>query len=206
MELSPGPGPCPDPPLLLSGWVWGLHVAWHRPQTTRAQGLQCRGDPATQMEMPEAGVQAALRGGSRSTAQSLPCHFVSQDWPLRVLVPLHGGRACRYPGAVLGGSAVRGSDMHSTDADPARTPAPDGGNRGSVPRWGGRVWITGGQGALWFSRNKILLRGSTTCGLESGTVSRLCLQGLETPSCSCASTCRDAGVSGRGEGARRRAL
>lgn len=81
-----------------------------------------------------------------------------------------------------------------------------GGTMGLGPGWGGRVWITGGQGALWFSRNKILLRGSATRGLESWTLSRLCLRGLETPSCSCASTCREAGLSGRAEGACRRAL
>lgn len=60
--------------------------------------------------MPEAGVQAAPCGGSRSTAQSLPSNSVSQDWPLRALVPSHGGRACEHSGAVLGGSAVWGSE------------------------------------------------------------------------------------------------
>lgn len=83
-----------------------------------------------------------------------------------MLGPSHGGRACGNPGAVLGGSAVWGADITAQTQTLQGHSLLAGGTMG-LCGVGRQSLNYGGEGALWFSRNKILLRGSTTCGLES---------------------------------------
>lgn len=79
-QLSLVPGLCPAgaspqaPPHLPPAPVrvgWDLHLAWHRLQTTRAQGQEHRGAPDTQMEMPKAEVQAVFWGSGLVPTSSL---------------------------------------------------------------------------------------------------------------------------------------